>query len=284
MKATIRRYLWEGGTVLLGAFLMAAGLNLFLVPSKLSTGGAGSLATVFLYLFRIPFSVTVFGVNLILLALGYRILGFKAVLRTLFGVAVLSAWLQVTAFFPAISDDLLLSSLSGGALVGAGLGFLIRRGSSTGGSELAANLLHRLVPHISVTNFLLVVDCTVILISGLVCHSITVTFYSYLALIVCVKAADLVINVGAKSRYVSVISDRGEAVAAMILKRFRRGVTGVYGRGMYTGTDRMILSCAVSPKQLPALVRAVREVDAAAFLIITDAHAVYGEGFSEPEP
>ena len=284
MKAKFQRYLWDGGTVLLGSFLMAVGLNLFLVPSMLSTGGAGSLATVFLYLFRIPFSVTVLGVNLILLALGFRILGFKAVLRTLFGVAVLSAWLQATSFLSGFSEDLLLSALSGGALVGAGLGLLIRRGCSTGGSELAATLLHRLIPHISVTNFLLLVDCSVILISGLVFRSITVTFYSYLALLVCVKAADLVINVGTKAKYISIISSRGEAIAAMILERFQRGVTGLYGRGMYTGTDRMILSCAVTPKQLPALVRAVRNTDSAAFLIITDAHAVYGEGFSEPEP
>jgi len=276
-RKAIGEYLLIGA----GCLFLALGLNLFLVPIRLSPGGISTLGTIALYLFRLPLSLTNLGLNALLFLLGYRYLGKVMLAKAAAGILMLSLFLQLTASLPSFSEDVLLSTVSGGILVGLGVGLVIRHEGSTGGSDFAALLLHRFFPHIPVAGFILGIDCGILLLAGIVFESVTVTFYSLLSLVIAAKVTDLILGMGNLAKSVTIISSKSEEISACILERFSRGVTGLYGRGMYGKADTMLLLCAVSPKELPALVHTIRELDKSAFLIISDAREVVGEGFLE---
>ncbi len=276
-----KRIFLEYLCIALGALVLAVGLNQFLVPVKLSTGGIGSIGTMLFYLFRIPLAVTNLVLNAILFVFGYKYIGKAAVFKTAAGVLFLSLFLALTEGLWQYSEDILISALVGGLLCGAGVGTVVRVEGSTGGSDFAALILHRLFPHLSVAVLLMGIDFVIILVSGIVFRSVTVMFYSLLALLVAAKVADVILTMGDVAKSVYILSEKHTEIAKCIHTRLERGATGVHSKGMYSGNDTVMLLCVVSPKELPVLVHAVRDIDKGAFVIISDAREVFGEGFKK---
>jgi uncharacterized membrane-anchored protein YitT (DUF2179 family) len=269
------------GGIALGSFLLAIGLQLFLVPGKLSPGGISSLATILYHLFGVPLSITNLVVNAALFILGFRFLSRATILRTVVGVLFCSLFLEVATWMPVVNTEPLIAAALGGMFVGAGVGLVIRCGGSTGGSDLGALMLHRFIPYISVPVMIMIIDCTIISISGIVFRSLPVAFYSILSLLVSTKVASFLCTVGDLAKSVFILSKEHETITARILSEFERGVTGIESRGMYSGQENLMLLSVVSPKQLPQLVKMVREIDKHAFIIVSDAREVLGEGFKQ---
>ncbi len=276
-----KRYFVEYACVALGALTLALGLNVFLVPMQLSVGGVGSIGTVLLYLINLPLSVTNLVINAGLFVVGYKYLGKAMLVKTVAGILFLSLFLSLTEKLPAFTDDVLLAALFGGLLCGAGVGIVVRFEGSTGGSDFAAVILHHIFAHLSVPILLLLLDLAVVFVSGFIFESVAVTLYSVLALAVAAKTADMILTMGDMAKSVFVLSEKADEIAGYIHEKIERGVTGVHSRGMYTKKDRLMLLCAVSPKQLPMLVHGIKQIDKTAFIIITDAHRVVGEGFKK---
>lgn len=279
MKQRIGRAIWDWGLIAVGCAILALGMSTFMVPNRISSGGVGTLSTVLLYLFDLPLSVTTIAINAVLLLLGFRYLTKKAIVRTVIGVLLFSAFLELCAYFPVYTEDVLMATLGGGVLVGLGVGLVVRQDGSTGGSDFAALMLRRFFPHLSTARLILLIDCAIIALSGLVFRSLTVTLYSLVSMFVCSKVADLVLLHGTEAKSVYILSDKAEEISSLVIRDFSRGVTGVYSRGVYSERDRMMLLCVVSPKEMPRLIRAVRQLDHAAFIIISDVREVVGEGF-----
>lgn len=278
MKA-LKKTIYEYGIIAFGALLLAIGLNGFLVPYKLSVGGVSSLGTLFLYLFSVPLSVTNIFFNAVLFVFGYKFLGKDAVIKTAAGVAFTSVTLELTKNFHVNGCDSFSAGVAGGFLLGAGVGLAIRMGASTGGSDFAAMMLNSRIPHISVSDFIVIIDAAVILLSGIVFRSVLVTVYSVISLFVAARVTDRIITAGALAKSVYIASERVEEISEIIMKTLNRGVTGIYSKGMYSGKKRLMLLCIVSPKELPKLIFAVKSIDKKAFVIIEDAKEVLGEGF-----
>ena len=186
-----KRSLVEYTGIVFGAFMLAVGLNQFLVPMRLSIGGVGSIGTVLFYLIRLPLSVTNLVINALLFIFGYKYIGKHVVVKTVVGILALSLFLEWTQNMWAYKEDMLISALFGGVLCGSGVGLVIRQEGSTGGSDFAALILHRFFPHMSVAVLLMVIDFVIVLFSGIVFRSITVMLYSFLALWVAAKVADV---------------------------------------------------------------------------------------------
>jgi len=264
-----------------GSFLLAFGLIVFLVPGKLSSGGVSTVGTVLLYLTDIPIFVTTLVLNAILFVFGWRFLGKKSIFKTVAGILFSSLFLALCAHFPVYTEDILLAALLGGVFIGLGIGLAIRQEASTGGSDFAALILNRLIPHISVSHWILFIDCGIIALAGLVFGSITVTLYSAIALLVSMKAADLILTFGDAAKSVFVLSPKAKEISACIQTRFARGTTGIYSKGMYTGQNSLMLLSVVSPKELPVLIHLIRSKDHNAFIIVSDVREVLGEGFKK---
>ena len=265
--------------ITLGAFLLALGLNVFLVPKKISTGGIGTIATVLKHLFSVPLSLTNIILNGILFLFGVKILGKKALIKTVLGIASLSLFLEITAFIPTYSEDMLASSVLGGILVGIGLGLVIRQGASTGGSDFLALMLYKYFPHISMAKIILTVDMIIVGVSALIFKSVTVGVYSLISLFISSKIADGILIIGDRAKTLFVLSQKSEQIATGIMENFQRGVTGIQAKGMYKNRDSTMLLSAVSPKEVPMIVNYIKQMDEKAFIIINDAHEIWGEGF-----
>ncbi len=263
----------------LGSFLISLGINMFLAPNKISSGGISSIGTILLHLFNIKMSITNIAINLALFFIGYKYLGKESVIKTIVGIIFFTLFLEITSLFPIYNDDIMLATIIGGAFIGVGTGLVIRRSSSTGGSDFLALVIKRFIPHISLANIILIIDSVVIIISGIVFKSVTITIYSIISMYISSRVTDAAVTLGSKAKAVQIFSQKSEEIAAYVIKEFKRGITGIPCKGMYSHKEKTMLLCVVSPKELPLLVGAIKTIDKGAFVIINDAKEVLGEGF-----
>ncbi|MBE6592232.1 MAG: YitT family protein [Ruminococcaceae bacterium] len=278
-KQTLRAVIAEYLLITAGCMLLAAGMTVFLVPVKLSSGGIGTVSTVLLHLFSVPLWVTTLCANALLFPLGLKFLGKGSALKTLWGVIALSLFLEFGNLLPAFQSDPIICSICGGVAVGLGLGTVIRVDGSTGGSDFIGQMIKRLLPHLNLATVILTIDCAVIAISGLVFKSFTVTFYSILAMFISSKVTDWILTIGEKAKTLQIISSRHEKITRILLSELGRGVTVLHGRGGYTKNEKPLLLCVLSPKQAPKAIRSIKATDPDAFVIVSDATEVLGKGF-----
>lgn len=275
MKKRILDYVF----IALGSMIMAFAIDFFLVPFKISTGGISGFATVLLHLFHLPLSITTLVFNTILFFFGFRTLPKEAIPKSIAGILFLSLFLELFEGLVFAEGDLLLGAIFGGVLVGVGVGFVVMRDGSTGGSDYAALILNRNIPHISIATFILIIDTAVILLSGIVFRNFSIMLYSVISLYISTKVTDFLLIRGDFAKSVTVISPESEKIALEIMEKMERGVTGFYTHGFYTKCDGKSLVCIVRIREVSTVLGIVEKYDKAAFTYITDVRKVRGEGF-----
>ncbi len=281
--------------IIIGSFITAASINIFLVPNKIAPGGVSGIATVIYYLIggRVPVGLIMLILNVPLFLMGMRYIGRKFVVRTLFSTVFLSVAIDITEpltnFFvenfllnhegiPAQSD-MLLYAIFGGFLMGLGLGTVFRSGATTGGTDLAAKIVHNFIPRFTIGQILLFIDTSVIIFAAVSFGSFQLALYAIVTLFISSKVIDAILEGVNFAKAVFIISDKSDKISRQIMEKLDRGVTALKGRGMYTGIDRTVLLCIVHRGQLTQLKEIVKEVDKKAFVILTDIREVLGEGF-----
>ena len=262
-----------------GCILLAVSINVFLVPYKISSGGISAIGTILLYLFGIKMSLTNLIFNIALFILGYKYLGKGAVIKTALGIILLSAFLEITSYVPQYTENEIISILSGGILMGAGVGMIVKIGASTGGSDFAGLILKKFLPHISLARLILIIDVVIVIMSGIVFKSYTVTVYSLITLFVSSLITDKIITLGDNAKMLQIFSKENKKISNHILNQFERGVTGVRCIGMYTHEEFRMLLCVTTPKELPIYMNMIKNYDKEAFVIVSNVHEVIGEGF-----
>ena len=281
MQKKIRRYL--GMTI--GIAIVAIGINMFFVPNKIAAGGVTGLATVLHYLSGLSVGSLMLIFNVPLFIIGIKILGAKYGLKTLYGAIALAVLVDVFApYTPTLTHDILLNSIYGGLLVGVGMGLVFRFRGNTAGTALAAAILHKIF-NITVGQALLILDFFVVAFAGIVFKSPELALYAIIAIFVTAKIIDLVQEGPNNSKAFFIMAAEPELLAEGILKEVDRGVTFLQGKGGYTGQDRELLLCVVETSEVTQLKELIYQHDPQAFIIVTDAQEVLGEGFSsKPRP
>ena len=281
MQKKIRRYL--GMTI--GIAIVAIGINMFFVPNKIAAGGITGLATVLHYLSGLSVGSLMLIFNVPLFIIGIKILGAKYGLKTLYGAIALAVLVDVFApYTPTLTHDILLNSIYGGLLVGVGMGLVFRFRGNTAGTALAAAILHKIF-NITVGQALLILDFFVVAFAGIVFKSPELALYAIIAIFVTAKIIDLVQEGPNNSKAFFIMAAEPELLAEGILKEVDRGVTFLQGKGGYTGQDRELLLCVVETSEVTQLKELIYQHDPQAFIIVTDAPEVLGEGFSsKPRP
>ena len=285
-NGSVKRFNGDAILMILGATLTAFATKYVYDPAGLVTGGVTGLSiiarSVGLKYFAtdIPLWLgnLVFNIPIFIYAITQS--GIKRVLRTGF------VWLLMTAelfFLPEISfipDDLLLVSIYGGILMGIGCGMLLSAHSTSGGSDMLGEALHHQIRSVSVGRLIQIIDGIIVAI-GLLNFGIEHTLYAVISVFIMGKVIDLVLNKGKSAKMATIISDRSEEIAAEIMESLNRGVTGLYGSGMYTGNDKKILLCICSKKDLVYIKDIVKKHDPRAFFVVGDVNEALGEGFLE---
>lgn len=267
--------------IIVGCFLLAVSINVFLAPNKISAGGISSIGTILLHLFDIKMSFTNAVLNAILFIFGYKMLGKYSVIQTIAGIIFLSLFLEITILFPVYSKNETIAAIFGGILMGTGVGLVVKTGASTGGSDFAGLILHKIFPHLSLAKIIMVIDISVVILSGIVFKSFTVTAYSIMALFICSVVTEKILVIGNSAKILYIISSKSNIISTHILNEYERGVTGIHSIGMYSGKEFVMLMCIITPKESPKYLSMIKSIDKKAFVVITDANEVLGEGFNE---
>ena len=272
--------------IIVGVTLLAAGLNMFFIPLDLVTGGVTGLAIIVKKLTQnlVPNGVapwiTNIVINIPLFLLAITIKGKNFGSRSLFATIFLSFALIYTSYIPPATDDMLLGSVFGGVISGAGLGLVFSAYSTTGGTDLAATILQHYMKHISVAQLMFTLDALII-ISGYFIFGIEKALYALVAVFITAKVVDAFLEGIHFSKAALIISDHNEEISSKIMNTLSRGVTGLQGNGKFSKMNKEILLCVVSKKEIIKLKEIVREYDKNAFIIVGDVREVLGEGFIE---
>ncbi|MBE5783717.1 MAG: YitT family protein [Clostridiales bacterium] len=264
--------------IVLGCVIGGAAYPLFLVPNQIAPGGLTGIATILNYLFNLPVGITSMALNLPLFLIGYRAMGRVFVFRSLIATVLFSVCIDLIRL-PPLTDDVLLGSVYGAILLGAGLGLILRGGATTGGSDMIARMVHNRFPIISVGAFLFLVDCLVILAAAFT-MSARAALYALICIFISARAVDLVLAGMGSAKACFIITNQAKAISDRILQEMERGATALSATGMYSGKGRTLLISVVSQREVLQLKRIVRQADERAFVFITDTHETLGEGFS----
>lgn len=253
------------------------------MPNQIVTGGLTGIGILIEYITGVPISITTLLLNVPLFIAGWRILGGQAFgLKTLFGFVFLAGAIQATTVMRnhPLTHEPLLACIYGGLLLGAGIGIVFRGRGSTGGTDLLARIVQNFTG-ISPGALLLVID-GLIIASAAVMFSVDRILYALVSLFVTSKTIDFVQEGFARSKVAYIISPHHDEIRSEILNTLDRGVTKLQAVGGYTGENRQVLLCVVSQSEVTRLKDLVRSIDHGAFVIVSDAHEVLGEGFRLP--
>ena len=275
----------------LGSFCVAFAASVFLDPMGIVNGGVIGVGIVLKELthrylgWDLPLAVTNFVLNIPLLILGIFKRGWKYMGKTICATLLLTLFLELTSYIKLPVDDFFLMAGAGGIICGIGVGLVVLAGATTGGSDLLAAILQSRFPHVSVPSLLQIVDLSIVAV-GLFVFDWKHTLYAAFTIILTTYVGDLILGGKSRSKAVYIISESWEPIAERILKEMSRGITGFQSTGLYSQSERKTLFCVISPREVAQLKFLVYELDPKAFMIISDAQEVLGEGFraysSEP--
>lgn len=280
-KYTAKRIVIESIGTIIGAMFIAFGVASFLLPSQLSSGGVSGIATITYYLLNIPMGMMIIIINLpLFIFAGYKI-GKEFFLKSILGTVSLSIFIDILDKYPPVTTDRFLASIYGGAIIGVGTAIILKVGSSTGGTDLVANLIKNYNPYISISKYLTIIDIVIILLNVIFFKHIEVGLYSAIAIYLYGKMVDIIFEGIYFTKLLIIISDKNEEISESIKNELKRGVTGLYGKGMYRNKDKLILICAVSRGDLYKIKDLARKIDKKSFIVVANATEVLGKGFKE---
>ena len=266
---------------ILGAFIMAIAVSLFLLPNELSSGGFSGIATILYYLFNFPVGITIIVLNIPLFILATLKIGKRFLLKSLLGTISLSVFIDIFEKMQPITHDKILACVYGGILTGLGTALILRAHSSTGGSDLAGNIIKEYKPMARTGNIIMIIDAVIVVLNIIFLKKVEIALYSSITIYLMGKVIDIIFEGIYFTKLVFIISDKSETISRIIVNKIKRGVTGIYGKGIYTEENKLVLMCAIGRRELAELKSSIKEIDPNAFLIITNAREVLGIGFKE---
>ncbi len=280
-KFNIKQYLIELIQLIIGTLLMAIGVTLFLLPNKLSSGGFTGIATVFYYLFEWKIGTVIFILNIPLFILSYFKIGKDFFFKSLIGTVGLSVFMDYLEILNPITTDKFLGCIFGGIIIGIGNSLILKVNGSTGGTEVVTALIRAYKPKFRTSNIIRIFDITIVAINVIFFKEIEIGLYSAIAIYMSTKMVDLIFEGINFTKMMFIISNKNDEIAKKIENEIERGATGIYSKGMYTNKDKMMLLCVVSRNEVMKVRQIVNKIDTEAFIIISNAREVFGEGFKD---
>ncbi|MBO5702442.1 MAG: YitT family protein [Clostridia bacterium] len=283
MKINYKKLIWDIFLLTLGSVIFAAGVACFLDPNSIASGGVSGIAIIITkFIDLLPTGTVIALINVPILLVGTIIFGFKFLASTIYAVLVSSLAVNLFGeYVGALTSDLLLASVAGSVLVGAGVGLVFRTGATTGGTDVIVKLLRLKFRHIPTGLVFGFVDGCVCAISGIVFKNIELTIYAAISLMVASITMNKLLYGSDGARMIYIISSDNKEIARRLMEEVDVGATYMHGNGAYTGKNFDVLMVVLRAKQLPRARDVVKQIDDGAFMIVTNATSVFGEGFKK---
>jgi uncharacterized membrane-anchored protein YitT (DUF2179 family) len=261
-----------------GALLLSANVNLFLAPNRVISSGVTGIGMLAHYVWGWPIGLVTLGLNIPIFVAGIKWGGWRLLLRSVYATAIMTAGIDLLApFLPPIQGDPLIFTLFGGLLDGVGIGLVLRGQGTTGGTDIIAQLLNR-HKGIGFGSTFIVVNSVILLAAAAVVGLVPV-LYALIVNFVSGRVVDTVQEGSGYARAFFIVSTRSAEIQQAILDDLERGVTLIDVRGGYTEAPLSALYVVVSRSQVTRLKRLISERDPTAFVVVSEAHEVLGEGF-----
>lgn len=265
--------------IVMGCVLGAMAYPMFMVPNAIASGGVTGIATILNHLFGTPVGFVSILFNIPLFIIGYRSMGKVFAFRSMVATVLFSVLIDILPV-GTVTHDPLLGCIFGGVMVGIGLGLILHGGATTGGTDMIARMIHARFQHISVGVILLSIDFFVVVAAGFFIQ-IEHALYALISIYLASRLIDAVMAGFSRAKACYVISQKPMEVKQELMEQLKRGMTVLNAQGGYSGEERPVLLCLLSAQELGQLKAIVRQVDEKAFVFITDAHEVLGEGFNK---
>lgn len=284
LKRTIiflKRNLPEYIFFILGIILMAGGTSWLLLPNQLSTGGFAGIATITYYLFNLPVGMVMFILNMPLFIITIYKLGIKSLMKTIIGSGLYSLFIDLFDKLRPITNDRFLACIYGGIIIGLGTALVLKGKGTTGGTELVGAILKEFNFKMKLGNIIVLIDIIIVTLNMILLKKVEIGLYSAIAIYIMGKIIDIVFEGTDFTKLLFIISDKNEQIAEKIAYLLKRGTTGLYGKGMYTNKEKMVLMCAASRRDVIRVKEIVNSIDNKSFIIIANAREVLGKGFKK---
>lgn len=268
--------------ILLGVYLISLGTNMFLLPHKMTTGGASGIATILYYVFNIPMGFSILVINLPLFLVSIYKFGIKFSIKTIIATVLLAVFLEIfdySYFTQKSPTDLFTSCIFGGIITGLGLSFVFKAGASTGGSDLLAQIIYKTIKVERLSNILLIIEFVIIFAVIIVFKDINIGLYSLVALFISTKVIDIVFSGVDYVKVVTIITKKSDKIIDPILNDLKRGATVTNSVGAHTGEEITTITCIITRPQISKIRNIIDENDSDAIMYITSASEAAGNGF-----
>ena len=278
-RLSLRQQIIRYVVLTVSAFVYGVAVSLFLDPNSLAPGGVTGIAIIFNRIIKLETGTLMLLINLPILILGTWKFGLRFIVSTIYCTFLTSLFTNLLEPIGALTEDPLLAAITGGSLVAIALGCVFKAGATTGGTDVIIKVLRLKFPHLRTGALFLVTDALIVIASAFVFRDVNKALYAGLTVVVTSMVMDVVLYGRDGAKLIYIISDHSEKIATRILEELDIGVTYMQGKGAYSGTDKQVILCAVKKQIAPKTEAIVREEDALAFMIVTSATEIYGEGY-----
>lgn len=263
--------------IIIGAFIFALSINLFVIPNDLGEGGVTGITIILFYLFKWSPGLVSFIMNAFLLIVGYKFLSRITTIYTIIAVTFHSLFLHLTENWNITSDEIIINAIFGGVFAGVGIGLIIRVGGTTAGSTILARMTNKYLGW-SLSYGLLFFD-VIVAVSSYFIIGAEGLMLTILMLYIGTKVMEFIIEGVNPKKAITIISKEADLIAKQVTVKMDRGVTVLSGHGYYTKDAKEILYIVISKQEVVKLKRIVESTDSSAFIAIHDVRDVFGEGF-----
>ncbi len=273
----IKKYL----IITLVSILYGAGTSLFLEPNDLVPGGLTGIAMILNRFIPIGTGTFFLIMNIPIIILAWYKFGGKFIISTLYAVACVSVATDVFTGMSAVTKEPLLAVFMGDILIAFSIATIFKCGATSGGADIIIKLLRLKYPHIRTGRLFLIFDISVVALSGVLFRNIDAALYAFIGIFVMSAVMDLVLYGQDEAKMVFIISEKSELLADKMMMDVDAGVTFLTGRGAYSKKEKDVIMCVVRKSVYPKIEEIIKEEDPNAFLIVTHANEIYGEGYKD---
>ena len=266
------------------SLLYAVGVGVFLNPNNLAPGGVSGIAIILKNVFpALPgVGMLILIINIPIMIVGWKKFGLKFILTTIYALIISSVFIDTIPGVintGAVSDDPMLAAIIGGAAFGLAMGLLFRMETTTGGMDIIVKIIRGKHPHLKTGQIYLLLDIVILVASAFAFDNAEVALYAAISIYVSTLFMDKAIYIGDEATLVYIVSKKKEAIANFMMAELDVGVTFLKSKGAYSNKDKEIIMCVMRKQRLAKVRNMLKETDPEAFMIITSANEVLGEGF-----
>lgn len=279
IEKTVKQRILDYVIITFASITYAMGVSLFIDPNNMAPGGVTGIAIILSRLMPFETGTLIMIINIPIILLGMWKFGLRFIVSTFYAIVMTSIFTNAFASFEPATNDILLAALAGSVLIAGSIGIIFKRGATTGGTDIIIKCLRLKFPHMKTGVLFFITDVCIVTISGFVFRDIDAALYAGIAVVVTSVVLDVVLYGRDEAKLIYVISDKPVEITDRILAELDVGVTHLCGEGAYSGKEKKIIMCVVRKPIAPRIEEIVKEEDSDAFMIITSATEIFGEGY-----